>query len=498
MRLLPAVGALTALATHALTGVATADTDQLPWASIGAGKNPAACTKGGTVTNQTGQATVDHPYPIARLTALSGGPGSWVAGSVGPAIGVGAGDVAWSAMDPVKAKQSPSSKMSCPDTTGTKFEFKVEFFDAPVAPATFSGRITRIDDKQWGSVLLFLAPETSLYAADVELRSGAARFCAYTPGRDFGGGLPPRVCSTVRESGTIALGAVQQGPTIVGVVAEPGTPADYVVRFRPTPPPPSPPPAVAAGTVRFAPRYVKPGSPAALRFELTGATTLSAAVRDATGRPVRGLADRQAMPAGANVLTWDGRDEAGRPVTDGRYGVGLTAEGTPEASSPTLTVDGTRPTVVVGSPATRLSPATVRVADGLSGIARAVVRSGPLPTSRTLGSYTGKGRIRVAAPRGGWKVGTKLHVMATDRAGNATTLNGRVVLPRACAAVNLRSRRLIDVIARGTSCEVARGVARAGGGVQARYVAQGFTCVRSKGPRWSCSRRAARITFRAR
>ena len=61
-----------------------------------------------------------------------------------------------------------------------------------------------------------------------------------------------------------------------------------------------------------------------LSFELPAPATVALAIHDASGRCLRRLTlDR--LPAGRHQWTWDGRDEAGRPVASGVYALHLTA-----------------------------------------------------------------------------------------------------------------------------------------------------------------------------
>jgi hypothetical protein len=89
-------------------------------------------------------------------------------------------------------------------------------------------------------------------------------------------------------------------------------------------------PEGAAG-LRLAGAWPNPSrGPVALRIERAGGApggTLRATVVDAAGRRVRVLASP--LPAGPApvVVPWDGRDESGRPVAPGVYGVRLEAGG---------------------------------------------------------------------------------------------------------------------------------------------------------------------------
>ena len=63
-----------------------------------------------------------------------------------------------------------------------------------------------------------------------------------------------------------------------------------------------------------------------LRFELPGARRVDVSVIDVTGRRVRQILSG-VQPAGSRVLTWDGRDEAGKNVGAGLYFYSVDLEG---------------------------------------------------------------------------------------------------------------------------------------------------------------------------
>jgi hypothetical protein len=68
---------------------------------------------------------------------------------------------------------------------------------------------------------------------------------------------------------------------------------------------------------------------ATLRFTTTLTGSAQVAVIDLAGRSVKRLLDESALPAGAHVLRWDGRDEAGGSAATGMYFVRFeTASGT--------------------------------------------------------------------------------------------------------------------------------------------------------------------------
>ena len=93
-----------------------------------------------------------------------------------------------------------------------------------------------------------------------------------------------------------------------------------------------PPPGVPL-RVALLPPWPNPSrSGTAVAFDLPAATTASVRVADLQGRTVRTLTDAAPFAAGRATLTWDGRDDAGRPASAGVYFVHLkTADGTEDA-----------------------------------------------------------------------------------------------------------------------------------------------------------------------
>jgi subtilisin family serine protease len=81
---------------------------------------------------------------------------------------------------------------------------------------------------------------------------------------------------------------------------------------------------VAPSWVRVGPPVPNPFNPSVrLSIELREPARLQANLFDAAGRHVRRLLDRR-LPAGDHFLDWNGRDEAGRPVSSGTYLARLT------------------------------------------------------------------------------------------------------------------------------------------------------------------------------
>lgn len=100
----------------------------------------------------------------------------------------------------------------------------------------------------------------------------------------------------------------------------------------------------------------------ALRFGLEQDAVVTLAILDAGGAVRRTLASGQGMVKGAASVNWDGRDDQGAVLPDGKYTVGLLAV---LASNPllrqeekiTATVDSTPPVVAITRPASGFVPA---------------------------------------------------------------------------------------------------------------------------------------------
>jgi len=96
------------------------------------------------------------------------------------------------------------------------------------------------------------------------------------------------------------------------------------------PPPPDPPSEPVEWMSRHSMMRGLNGTPLgggpALAIELQSAAQVRVDLFDLSGRRVRNLADR-VLPAGATVLPWDGRDEAGQAMPRGVYFARLTGPG---------------------------------------------------------------------------------------------------------------------------------------------------------------------------
>jgi hypothetical protein len=71
----------------------------------------------------------------------------------------------------------------------------------------------------------------------------------------------------------------------------------------------------------FSPVCACPQEAAAIRFRLHRADTVTVRIRDLSDDVVRVLVEERRLPRGRTELRWDGRDNAGARVPDGRYRV---------------------------------------------------------------------------------------------------------------------------------------------------------------------------------
>ena len=71
---------------------------------------------------------------------------------------------------------------------------------------------------------------------------------------------------------------------------------------------------------QLAQNFPNPFNPATtIRFELVEPGLASLAIYNVTGQSIRSMVSEQLLPAGPHEVTWDGRDDAGKPVATGVY-----------------------------------------------------------------------------------------------------------------------------------------------------------------------------------
>lgn len=95
---------------------------------------------------------------------------------------------------------------------------------------------------------------------------------------------------------------------------------------------------------------------AVVSFRLRKPETVTVTIIDSSGRPVQTLVRRQREKAGRVSYTWDGRDDAGRVVAEGRYRpkVELKAHGRTFVLPNPIRVDTTDPTIRLSRVAPRV------------------------------------------------------------------------------------------------------------------------------------------------
>ena len=191
---------------------------------------------------------------------------------------------------------------------------------------------------------------------------------------------------------------------------------------------------------------------AALRIRLREPETIDASIVDAGGKRVRTLAAALPRPRGSTRFTWDGRDDEGNVVRDGRYRLRLDLrEDERSIVIPTpIRVDATPPRL-------RLLTVTPRVfsPDGDGRGDRVLYRYRASEGSRARVYVEGKPRVRgwfwpAGAARVPWRAAGKdrrwrpgayrTWITARDRAGNESERSRTVVVR--IRYVELRERRI--------------------------------------------------------
>ncbi len=85
-------------------------------------------------------------------------------------------------------------------------------------------------------------------------------------------------------------------------------------------------PAFAGGSLNLRAPFPNPTRAGlTFHFDLSSSREVTAAVFDVSGKRVRGLLERQSLPAGAQTLAWDGEDDAHLRVPPGIYWISLRA-----------------------------------------------------------------------------------------------------------------------------------------------------------------------------
>ena len=331
---------------------------------------------------------------IARLTAV-GDPVS----SLAPGATVHPGDVTWLPIELESDSGEPAFALYCGGRTS---HVSASISALPSAPASYTGVTTPGWDT--ASRVGFVAPADGEYIADVALSQGAIVLGDSAP---------------VVSSKEVSLGQLDRGTNLLYVSAADGPPARWTIGIRAAP--------VRISNMSASPSVTRPDVPITVAYRISAPATIDAAVRHPAGHVVRTLATNLNASRGARTILWDGLDLNGRPVTDGRYKVAITAagaDGRTTYDNVDVTIDSAPPAVRQVSP--RVLPSrhglVISIADKLSGIRAAYLH---VAGTRPLRLQDHQDRI-VYRPRRGWRRGSrpKWTVSAVDRAGNRRTMSG--------------------------------------------------------------------------
>jgi hypothetical protein len=186
---------------------------------------------------------------------------------------------------------------------------------------------------------------------------------------------------------------------------------------------------VVISKLKWSRRWARTGKNVVATYRAGGNTTLSFAIVNAAGVPVRDLGDNVPVGAGLHAVDWDGYADDTTAVPDGDYRIVLTAtdpNGITGTTAATITIDDHGPrihfkrlrikrnghlVIAVTDPTSGMNSATLLV-DG-----RIITRSHALVTRF---SYE---------PRGGWARGAHtVTVLARDRTYNFSQLTRTITV----------------------------------------------------------------------
>lgn len=361
-----------------------------------------------------------HPSTVARIT-VSAGSGDW--GFLFPDDDFYPGDVTWVSGPELEANEAPSVEADGCDRAA----FRVDVFDLPVAPVTYSGNSQRPSGDA-GDTLFFDVPTEARFVADVNLTQGAIRV-GNEP--ECGGCTSGQVFAS---PGLLSLGPVTPGLGQVPVEALDGPQARYSITIRALP--------VVISNLTFSQPIARPRAVLMASYSVDGQTTISALVRNGAGSVVRSLAQGLAVSADEHSLTWDGTDGAGNALPDGRYTLEMSssdAYGGTSSAVAAVTLDGTPPVSVLTAPRSPAGALSVAVSDVGSAVAAGQVAvdanaNGNYADASDLDAVvspnSGSTTV-VRPPTGGWRPGSvyNVRVRSSDRAGNSGESFSNFVVP---------------------------------------------------------------------
>jgi hypothetical protein len=319
--------------------------------------------------------------------SVDGGPATWQDGGTdtlswdGPAVD-------WSTGWDSRSSDVLGGTLSCAGAA-TDVHYTVGWYELPDSGTTFSGQLRPGGQSELG----FLAQDDGSYTADVSVSGGSMQVSH--------DGTGPTLSST----GTLDF-STTAGPDEVDLDNVGGTPLTYTVTVAEVP----------AGLQLLSgskTAYVRPGTSLTYGYRLNVPAQVNAWVHRSDNTVVRHLVSDD-PEQGDNSVTWDGRDDAGKQVPEGRYtlSIGAWNSRAGDTVDSSVTVEATPPKLIVHSTAS--GRILVLASDSPSGILGVNVTIDGVPAQLDVatGSYSVPN-----LPLGKHAV----HVVATDRAGNAAT-----------------------------------------------------------------------------
>jgi hypothetical protein len=352
------------------------------------------CTTNGN-TVYAAPVTSPHAHILMRYTVASGA--AYLDSSVDS---IAAGDVIWNPRTAGLNTNDPPSVYAFCDSPQT---FTATFFDVPTTPTTFSG----IGNDTTGSTVEFVAPGSGQYVADLSLSGGGVSMNVVDY-QAFGH------LTNFASSGQFVLGTMSAGTHDLEITALAGPRPTWTVRIYALP--------VAITDLTFGQPATRPGAFIQANYTTTGDTVITAVVRAANGQPVKTLASAFPVGEGGNSLSWDATTDAGVPLADGTYTLGITSldpSGQTSAASTAIVIDGTPPSISVTSPSSIQADGAIsgRISDALTGVASASVTARGVSDDLKAPSF-------VYRESGGFALGRHtIAISATDGAGNVRKLD---------------------------------------------------------------------------
>ena len=344
----------------------------------------------------------DWGATLARITTTAGFKrieANTGDGETSSLLVTGGADTTWMVMPRMFAGLNNSIWASCIGAGAGSLS--AELYELPTAPANFAGALTQGAQAPAVAEVAVRADRGGQYYANLTLQQGAVSLKREA----FASPSPV----TFASSGRYDLGINKAGELVaVHLEALDGPQAKWQIEIVRTP-------ATVTG-VAATPTLARQGAPVKVAYSVAGDTRVSANVLSASGKLVRSLGADFAASVGPHTLTWDGMDNAGRPVKDGAHKVMITTDES-TAGEATVVLDSTSPAISRVTPARLASKRAlvVRVSDTTSG-----VRTAQLKVDGTVVRRLAPGTSSLLyRPAGGWRAGShQASVTATDGAGN--------------------------------------------------------------------------------